>query len=256
MSDNKGFHSIVPEQDERIGARGAAKSGRPARPKPAPAAPGPRGGSAAGGVWKTLLIALLLVACATGWFGWRQHQQLTALQNNFDELNQRLASTDDSLSKSGDALLLKIKDQRDTLEKHWSEIRKLWGVSNDRNKKQISKNEQAVAANKGRIAGLEKATANLARFSKQQEQNSKKIADINSTALTVSAEIEDLQQRLQDAATLLSSMQQSFKRWQKEVNGRLSESDEAIESIDAYRRQINRELLQLRSQLSGGSGAP
>ena len=256
MADKKGFNSIVPEQDERIGARGSSAGGRAARPKPAPSpSAGSRSGGA-GGVWKTLVMILLLATAAAGWFGWQQHQQLAALQSNFDELNQRLASTDDSLSKSGDALLLKIKEQKETLEKHWSEIRKLWGVSNDRNKKQISKNEKAVTSNSSRIATLQKSTASLGKLTKQQELNNKKIADISSTSLSVSAEIEDLQQRLQRATDKLRTMEDSFNSWQREVNGRLSKSDEAIESIDAYRRQINQELLQLRNQLSTSAGNP
>ena len=256
MSDKKGFNSIVPDQDERIGARTAPAGGRPVKSRPMPAAGNTSRNNGGGGtstVWKLLVMILLLITVVAGWFGWQQHQQLTLLQSNFDALNERLASTDDSLSKSGDALLLKIKDQNATLEKHWSEIRKLWGVSNDRNKNKIDKNQKAATGNSSRIAKLEKGTAKLTEISKQQDLNSKQIADVSNSTLGISVDIESIQQRLKSAADQLSAMEQNLKRWQSDVNGRLSKNDEAIESIDAYRRQVNQELLQLRNQLTGGT---
>ena len=251
MPDSKNFNSIVPDQDERIGARGPATPPRQPRSRnSAPAAPQAK--AATGGLWKVLVILLLLVVAAGGWYGWQQHQQLTSLQDSFDQLNDRLASTDDSLSKSGDALLLKIKEQNETLEKHWSEIRKLWGVSNDRNKKKIEKNQKDVAVHSNRLAKLDKATAGLDTVVKQSELNGKQIASINSTLLSANIDMEALQQQLQETVQQLNAMESSLKNWQGEVNGRLTQTDEAIDSIDAYRRQINQQLLQLRQGGAGG----
>ena len=258
MSDKKGFNSIVPDQDERIGARAASATGRPAKSRPIPAAgnaPRNSGGGGAGGVWKFLVVVLFLATAAVSWFGWQQYQQLTMLQASFDNLNERLTSTDDSLSQSEGALRLTINDQKKTLEKHWSEIRKLWGVSNDRNKNKIDKNLKTATSNKQRITKLEKGSDKLAEVAKQQGLNSKQIADVSNSTLGISVDIESIQQRLQSAANQLSTIEQSLKRWQSEVNGRLDKNDEAIDAIDSYRRQVNQELLQLRNQLTGGTAA-
>ncbi|MCV6604094.1 MAG: hypothetical protein OIF34_02245 [Porticoccaceae bacterium] len=245
MPDSKNFNSIVPDQDERIGARGPATAPRQSRSRPsAPAAP--QGKASVGGGWKVLVVLLFLALVAVAWFGWQQQQNLQSLQSNFDQLTERLASTDDSLSKSGDALLLKIKEQNDTLKKHWSEIRKLWGVSNDRNKKSIEKNQKDVAVHSNRLARLDKATAGLDKVITQSDLNSKQIASINSNLLSSSVDMETLQEQLQQALQQLNTMETGLKSWQNEVNGRLTQTDEAIESIDAYRRQINQQLLQLR----------
>ncbi|UTW46401.1 hypothetical protein KFE80_05845 [bacterium SCSIO 12696] len=253
MSERKNLSSIVPDQDERIGARatGGASARQPkSRPAPAKSNHQPEKHSG-GGIWKVLVVVLFLAALAGGWYGWQQHQQVASLQSSFDELTARLASTDDSLSKSGDALLLKIKEQNQTLEKHWSEIRKLWGVSNDRNKKKIEKNQKDIAVHSNRLAKIDKATAGLDKAVKQSDLNTKQIASINGTLLSSNVDMETLQQQLQQAVQQFNSMESSFKTWQQQVNGRLNQTDEAIDSIDAYRRQINQELLQLR-QGSGG----
>ncbi|WIO73715.1 hypothetical protein QP938_10480 [Porticoccaceae bacterium LTM1] len=250
MADQNGFNSIVPDQDERIGARG----NRAGAPKPA-ARPRPEPSGNGGGTWKILVIVLVLVVGAMGWFGWQQHQQLTTLQSSFDNLQARLASTDDSLSKSGAALQLKIKEQEEELGKHWAEIKKLWGVSYDINKKDIASNKDTAAKNTGRIAKLEKSVNTVAQLSKNLDLASKKLAEISASTLAANVEMEDVQQRLRETTDKLNTIDQSFNRWRQDVDKRLKSSEEAVEAIDAYRRQINQELLQLRKQLTGSNSS-
>lgn len=251
MTDQNGFNSIVPDQDERIGTRGN-KTGAP---KPAARSRSDSSSGNGGGIWKILVIVLVLGVGAMGWFGWQQHQQLSTLQSSFDNLQARLASTDDSLSKSGAALQLKIKEQEEELGKHWSEIKKLWGVSYDINKKDIASNKELSTSNTDRIAKLEKSAATVAKLTKELDLASKKIAEISASTLAASVDMEDVQQRLRETSDKLNTIDQSFNRWRLEVDKRLKNSEEAVEAIDAYRRQINQELLQLRKQLTGSNSS-
>lgn len=248
MAEEKGFSSIVPEREERIGQRGTIADRKPTREREAA-----NGGAGAG--LKALVVVLLLAVAGIGWFGWQQYQQLTALQQNFDQLNEKLASTDESLSQSGTALQLKIKEQQDELTKHWTEIKKLWGISYDRNKKQIEGNKKLATDNAAKLNKMTGLAATVKSVSEQVALDSKKIADISGNSLAVNLELEELQERLQISADKLNTVEQSLKSWQGTVNARLQRNEEAVESIDTYRRQINQELLQLRKQLSGGAGS-
>lgn len=242
--DQRGYNSIVPEQEERIGQRRTVPVSRDK-----PRSNG--GGGGANGVWKTLLVVLLIGVGGVGWFAWQQYQQLNTLQRNFDDLNARLASTDESLSQSGTALQLKIREQGEELDKHWVEIKKLWGISYDRNRKQIEANTKAASGNAARLAKMENLATTVSEVKKQLELDSKKIADISSNALVVSADMEDIQQRLRNVVDKLSALDRAFNQWRSGVDSRLKKNEEALDSIDAYRRQINQELLQLRQKLSG-----
>src|SRR5690606_10123498 len=83
-----------------------------------------------------------------GFFGWKLTQaqvQLQQADNRIAELEGKLSMTSDQSSQSLTQVDAKLK---------WvdSEIRKLWGVSNDTNRK-------AIAANKNNIGDLEKGLA-------------------------------------------------------------------------------------------------
>ncbi len=238
----QGLSGIVPERDERIGQRRTAPVNRER--------PASHGNGGTGGVWKVLVIVMLLAITAGGWFGWQQYQQLNTLQTNFDGLNARLASTDESLSQSGTALQLKINEQGEELKEHWAEIRKLWGISYDRNRKAIADNTKVASSNTDRLANLEKLATAVSEISKQVESDSKKIVALGGNSLAVSAEMEDIRLRLQNNADKLASVEQSLGQWRDSVGKRIAKNEEALNAIDAFRRQINQELLQLRKKLS------
>ena len=138
--------SAPPPQGGNGGDRGKG-GGRTPPPRQAP----PRSGGGNGGwIFLTLLLAVALaVACA--YF----YREITQLQGQMEtrmgmsseqleNLQARLSATDESLDQSAGKLRETLDNQNKAIDKNEDEIRKLWDVSNKRNKEWIQENQKTV----------------------------------------------------------------------------------------------------------------
>ena len=161
------------------------------------------------------------------------------------DLEGRLSVTSDESSQSLTQVDAKLK---------WvdSEIRKLWGISNDVNRK-------AIAANKENIASLAKE---LAAAKKDASEANATAASLNTQLAANKAAVDDAIAKI-DSAVLSIAEQgkrlQDFTEQVDRVDGQLSSlqalqqkvrtNEEAIAAIDAYRRTINRDILELKQRI-------
>ena len=97
------------------------------------------------GAWKLFIVTVFFGLIAVASIGWQQYQAFTELHKRFEILDSRLNNTDESVNQSGAAMQINIGKHSDQLKKHWSEIRKLWGVANDKNKGKIATNTKDIA---------------------------------------------------------------------------------------------------------------
>lgn len=184
-------------------------------------------------------MALFLVVVAIGFsaFSYWQLQltqeMLRAADVRIAQLESQLTLTDDEASASVTALQAKIKVTD-------SEIRKLWGVSYDTNRKRIAENLEAVTALKKTLA-----TA--------QAQN-KVSFDSAQTDIKFLNELVDSQQvslaQIEQKNTAIIAMFDKGAKTNEAIEKRIAVNEEAIEAIDAFRRSINQQLLQLKSATS------
>ena len=124
------------------------------------------------------------------------------------------------------------------MKKHWSEIKKLWGVSNDINKKKIEANKKDINFLSSKRATMEKSLSSLET---QAEKDSKTLANVGGNYLSMSADLDAINQQAREAADSLNRLQDAVSR----IDSQLKKNAEAIESIDAYRRQINQKIYNL-----------
>lgn len=187
------------------------------------------------------ILALGLVGLS--WFSWQQSVQQAQLQQRFNELASKIDSTDELLSQSGTVLSIKLVEQQEELDKHWSEIKKLWGVANDRNRKAIKALEQTAAAsvNKHRELAnkLTSATAESRKLSAQ-------IGKVGSDSLASVVRIDELDERIDQVYKASQKLRITVETKQRSFESRLRENEQAIEAIDAFRRQTNQSLEALR----------
>lgn len=237
---------IVPESDERIG-RSESRGGRIAKDrKRATSEMPPRSGGAIGGFWKVLVVILLLGLGGLGYFFVQVTENLALLQSRFDDLESKIDSTDESLNQSGTARGIKLKSHDEILDKHWSEIKKLWGVSNDRNRKKIEAQEKSIKSLEASRAARKKDVANLtAKLTK----TGKSVDSMASASLAAKLEVNDMVNQSQELVDQLNSLKQSLKASQLDLQTRVAGNEEAINAIDAYRRQVNRDIQQIKQQL-------
>jgi chromosome segregation ATPase len=242
--DYRRLDPIVPQRDEA----NAQRTGGKKTPPP------PRGNadkrSGGGGFWKLMTVLLLAGLVALGFYTRHQSRALADLDARFTELADRIESTDESLSESGAALRMKIKDHDEALEKHWSEIKKLWGVSYDTNRKAIAANTEAVESQAEAVKNIRQT---VEAVQKKVDQTARGMENLRGSTLAAGAAVEEVRERTAGLSGDIKDLESTIGKMQRTLQGRVAKNEEAIEAIDAYRLQVNEQLAQIRRQLGGGS---
>ena len=230
--ERKRIDPIVLGQEDRV-----TQAQRPAAKRRSPAKTS--SGSGSGGFWKFLTFLVFVGIVVVGGYGWmlvtELKQELSTLQARFNGLEIDLTSQTGTLSETEAGLNQRLKEVSSTIETHWSEIRKLWGVSNDRNKKSIAQNDKDIEALKAGAKKLSQQLSSLNTNVSSMQQT------VSSTTLGLKAEQDVLRQQLQDIADSINKQQSTMTS----MANKLSKNDEAINAIDAYRRQVNQQLQRL-----------
>jgi chromosome segregation ATPase len=169
-------------------------------------------------------------------------QQLASADARIAQLEQKLTVTgnesEQSLASLGATLRVLdggTKELEAEVKEHSSEIRKLWGVANDRNRKAIEENSKGLELVKQALESLKVAQ-------QQDQQTLQKVLDDLQGELAVVSEVQESQQ---SALSQYQNVLADIQALKTDVNNRLSANEEAIKSIDAFRLQVNRQLLQL-----------
>ena len=247
--DKKPKTSIVAERDDMIGrnppeSRGDTPSSKTGRHST---------GSGMSGLMKFILLLTFFGLIGSGIFGGLQYQDLSvkheSLLARFDLLESRLSSTDESATQSGAAMQLNISKQGEELKNQWSEIRKLWGVTNDTNKTKIADNKKDIIflASK-RVATQESIAAVVGRIDKE----SAAIGEMRVTQLGLAADIENTKEAMRQYADELNRLKTSLSQ-----TGRgQANNAEAIVAIEGFRRQITQKIYQLEQRLATPTAKP
>ena len=160
----------------------------------------------------------------------KQLKALTILQD-------MLSSTDEQSNLSVDAIKILLKEQD-------HEIRKLWDVTNKRNKGQIAKN-------KGRIDEQSKL---VTQYSSKVEQINK---DVVSQKKSLSKQIKESEQaigsRIQSATNNISEVetkvQKAIKGIPSNLSKTLSNHSKGIKAMDKTRLQLLKKIKSLESEI-------
>jgi len=265
------MESLRPERDEldHFKSRKKKSSGSPDSPKSKNVSKQQDKIKNKGNPFFVLLLVLLVAASSVLALAyvWQQ-EQLVSLKAELKDatsfigqsklllarLEGELSETDAELEQSGSAAKSKLA----FLD---SEMRKLWGVSNDRNKKMIQSNAEAVA-------GLEQRIINLVSSQKKRNASSELVRNTLSNSIgLLEKEIGQLASRVSatasDAVIARVEQEEQFSSLRREVaeipklvadisalNLAVSENEKAIASIDASRRQLNGRIVELDRKLN------
>lgn len=247
---------VVEEKTRSPGAQPARNPERrpAAKDKRRPARP--HAPSAASNAWLYVSLTLAAMIVVLGAYFFRQVSTLQArLDNQFgasseelEKIASQLSATDESLNQSSGKI-------SDTLALHDSEIRKLWDVSNKRNKDWIQKNQSDIDKIEKQRAALEKSIASLnTDIAALKTQNQQYVLQRNQMQTQIDLASEAVKQAEARVAAQkkvidqFSSMLPALKTLaaaQSQGEGltvRLTEVESAISAFDAYRRQVNARL--------------
>lgn len=201
-----------------------------------------------------VLIAFLIAGLtACGWFIVAQNEALAAVGASIESVEGRLARIEDRLQLTGDALSETESKTQEQIDFWESEIRKLWDLTNKRNRDWIETNQKAIAelrtAQGGQRRTLDELNAKatqLTRGLEAQEQMIAQLAEIDTRV----GEMLSRQRNLTDRVNTLTQQQAA-------TDQQLQESREATASMDAFRRDFIGRVGRLQDrldQLAGGSG--
>lgn len=235
--------------------RGDSRQGS-SRPRPAPV-------SSSRGQAKSPLVPFALILALTGlglagfsyWQLVKVQHQASAAEKRIVELEQRLALSDDESSQSVTALQANLRETRKQLDVANNEIRKLWDTRNV-NKKGIADNKAQLAAVAKSAKSASSAAASATKLAQSQEKNWKALSDnfsLQGEQLNLLSDATDSQKKqMRELIDQANKVDAQMKQLKTDLAGRVKRNEDAIEAIDAYRRTVNRDILDLKRQLNPG----
>lgn len=249
-----------------------------------------------------LFLGLVLVAGVAG-FGWfKQEQRIKYLESQLEEADYwtrqsklalarfegELSETGENLQEKGQSIEQQLTAQGKRLDNADSEIRKLWGVANDRNKKRLNEHETQLASLKSMQSAGEDARNELkAAINGVEKEFSSRLGNVRAAlAQDISAQgqtLENLESSLADVGGQVESRLTRFEREQKlridglegrintlektaqslsgdtitSIESELASLKQTVSSIDASRAQLTSRLVRLSEeidQLRSGAG--
>jgi septal ring factor EnvC (AmiA/AmiB activator) len=152
-----------------------------------------------------------------------------------------------------------IDAEKDTDEQigFWeSEIRKLWAVANDRNRKWIKDNEATLAKLTKTLTAIETSNRDLGTAVGRHEAAFKQQQAIIDQLTSMEISIQQMASTQRDIVDRVNSASQSVASLNAGLAGRVSENEQAVAAIDAYRVQVNTRLADIERKIDNMSGAP
>ncbi|MCZ6830367.1 MAG: hypothetical protein O7F73_12425 [Gammaproteobacteria bacterium] len=208
------------------------------------------------GLWTRLFITLSIVvaavACAWAWQLQQELDRAEAVQVDYasriTDLEDRLSDTDEGVTQSSAAMAVKIKEL-------YSEVDKLWASAWRRNKAKIAELEKSASAQGSQLATLSKTDKD---YSAQLQKLGNELEALNSVA----GDLERLVKTARASESQMEKLGDDVNRMTLEMaklKKRVTTNEEWVESINGFRKQVNRTLAQLQAQLAtlrGGGPAP
>ena len=176
---------------------------------------------------RSLVIPFILLGFSVFFFYWF-YNGLSLQQNNLNQINSRLIDIEVSFQSQSNFAEERVGSILQDIKLLNSEVRKLWDLSNKRNKKNIALLENQV----NEIT--EVTNSNLKDF----ELITGKLEKLNESMF-----------ELQGRIAKLSSLELNAGIYDQKFNN----LNEAINAIDAYRLQINQRLLEIDRQLNSSN---
>ena len=173
---------------------------------------------------KQFFYYLVVSAIVLATFSWT-YFGISSQQDNLIKINNRLISLEENILLSSDSSEESIETLLADLKIVNREIRKLWDLSNKRNKKDIS------------------------ILTEQNKVISDEIFEVQNSSASNTESLAEIDASLKNIKTRLAKLS-SFELNSNTFAERLAELEEAIEAVDAYRKQTNQTIADLQDQLS------
>ncbi len=208
--------------------------------------------SSAGGIsfGPFFLVVLFAALAAVGWFVFVQQEKLAEEKQRGDEANQRLLVLEDRLSATDNAMLQEGQDTKQQIGFWEDEIRKLWSISNERNRNWIKENERGIKKIQATIDGLVASSRDVQAAVDRHESAFDQQQGIIDQLASLELQLQQIVRSQRDLVDKVNKVNVSFSKIKGDLSGKVTDNVEAIESIDAYRVLVNSRLRELEQRLN------
>ena len=170
--------------------------------------------------------------------------RLSDANERLERLEQRLAATDTALSQGGE-------DTKEQISFWESEIRKLWNVSNERNRGWIKDNQKAVTGLDKSVTALQASARDLKATTARHEEAFDQQTALIDQLTSVEIQLQQLVRAQQDLVDKVNATSQAVAKMRASLDSQVDENTEAIAAIDAYRIATNSRFRDLEQRLEG-----
>ena len=215
---------------------------------------GPSGASLSG-IYALLGLAVLGLA-VLGWFAFRAQTELDALRSQdqssslrLAEIETRLQITDEDRSRAD----TQIEGQIDFWE---DEIRKLWAVSNERNRNWITENQNSLKSQQSAISEMSNEVDGLSAAVSRVEAGLENQQEVLNRLDLLSRQVTEFGRLVRDSTDKANTASITLARMESELTKLLEENAEFQASVDSFRRQVNTRIEELRGQIRSAESGP
>ena len=241
MADKSQAKSISASPDDASGYRRGAASGR----RRGTATQGPRL------LGMNLILAVLVAGLVVaGWFIANQHQLLVEGQQEMASAEDRLVVLEDRLRVTDEAMTESGQDTQQKIGFWESEIRKLWAVTNERNRKWIKDNEANLAKSRKELDALQVSNRDVSSAVGRHETAFSQQSAIIDQLAGVDLQLQQILSAQRDLVDKVNAAQQSVAGLQSGLSNRVKDNEQAVAAIDAYRLQLNTRLATIERRLN------
>ncbi|MCZ6460458.1 MAG: hypothetical protein O6766_13980 [Gammaproteobacteria bacterium] len=197
-----------------------------------------------------LILAVLVAGLVmAGWFIANQHQMLTkeaqdmaTAQNRIAVLEDRLRITDEEMTNTG-------QNTREQIGFWETEIRKLWTIANERNRKWIKDNEAGLKKQAQTLASVQASNTEMNASVGRHESAFRQQQEIIDQLTSVELQLQQIHSAQRDLVDKANAAQQIVASLQAGLVNRVSDNEQAVASMDGYRVTLNSRLSRMERRL-------
>ncbi|MCY4093984.1 MAG: hypothetical protein OXG05_02520 [Gammaproteobacteria bacterium] len=177
-----------------------------------------------------LLLFLVVGLVALGWLVWQQQQSMALMSEQLTEAHDQVTNLSNQLTDTESNMTATVEDADQQIAINESEIRKLWDLSNKRNKGWIQTNQANIATNQDELAATRRTLDQIE-------------TDLNTSLASVVAQQRDLTDKINVLTQQTSQLSDTLKR-------QVEQNTQSIQAIDVSRQQNNARLLDASRRVS------
>jgi chromosome segregation ATPase len=203
------------------------------------------------------VLAVLIAGLAgAGWYLAEQHQRLQQESQALDDAEARIKVMEDRLRVTDEALTETGANANEQINFWESEIRKLWEVSNVRNRKWIEDNQKAIGVVQKSVSGLDATAREIQGTLGRHESAFARQQEVIDQITSLEIQLQQISRSQRDLVDKVNTAQKSVAQLQSGLVKKVDDNAEAVSAIDAYRLQLNNRLADIERRLDSLSGPP